>query len=672
MASNLPVGFSLRHAIVRSVGRTYLDCEYTDGIGDKIIRCPIPQPYPGKGGGVLVGFNRGTRVLIATGQMEQPFIVGTIPEREFYFDQAGLDNANINHSAFPKLSEGEICLKGPTGARVDLLSDGSLCLNVGAGDLQADVELAPESKTLYARVNNSYRFSEAGRFIEGVIKRDKSEEEQPVDSDTTDFLSGEAYDDFLSHIGRSPEAEVQYRTTTFVSPRTRNPSLIENRSIIYEYADSFGVRGLEFEARAMEQTNPDNLGESLDKLVLSNASRSRRRTDILNINLRNYNHLIEKVEGTVVDIYGNILDINRNIIPVPGIDTISTKGGAERDLRNLYTFLRRSIKSHYEINSRKDINGTEPADPKSSDNAKEHSRWSMDIDGEGLTKINIPASSETGNIPVLSRYLVSRDPDDKDSGAFKDDKRRDIRIAQFGATDGGEFAGQTIDNSAYIPETRRDDTRKVTVGTAFHDMLNIASSIFENGKLKDASDERMASSINNKIGDDNANAGGRSLHANLDGSIEMSVGADTVDRKSLLLDLAGAVISHYGRDRNGRSIIHQSDGDVIIQVGGNGVDDKRFPEDGSSTDKPGRVEIHLNRVGGDPQRIVIDEDGITIDINGNGVFSTTGSLTLSAGGQLLLHGEVINMYGSHDEDISGTRNALGFERHVLRNGQVVI
>jgi hypothetical protein len=361
--------------------------------------------------------------------------------------------------------------------------------------------------------------------------------------------------------------------------------------------------------------------------------------------------------------------------------------------------LRRSIKYHLEINSRKSIGDNPSISPSQkidSTNGYEHSRWSFDVDAEGLTKINIPATSETGNVPVLCRYFVSEDINVPGDGSFRDGNNKDVRVAQFGArkikTDGTldntKFAGQAILDTSYIPEDVNEST--VTVGTAYHDMMNVAESIFKSGKFKNpepvspfANNEivpPISDSVDNtikgpnSIDDPTANAGGRSIHANLDGSIEMSVGADSVDRKSMMIDMSGGIISHVGRDKNGRSLIQQFDGDVLIQVGGNGVNDNRkaFSEDQFSTQRPGRVEIHLYRVGQDasPQVIIIDENGLTLDVKGSVVLKSTGDMSLEALGDLLLSAEGVYVYGRTDAEKREIKGRGG-ERKIGRYGRQI-
>jgi hypothetical protein len=80
-----------------------------------------------------------------------------------------------------------------------------------------------------------------------------------------------------------------------------------------------------------------------------------------------------------------------------------------------------------------------------------------------------------------------------------------------------------------------------------------------------------------KVSGTTANAGGRSGSVNLDGSLEMNIGANTIDRQSLWLDTAGGIVANIGRDMNLRSGIVNMDGDLIVQIGGFGIaEDARF------------------------------------------------------------------------------------------------
>jgi len=318
--NRMAIGPSLRHAIVRRVYKTYVECEYTDALGDRRINCPLPHPAAGIGTGIFIGVERDTRVIIATAQMESPFIVAIIPNRRLYHNQEGVEDAPINKGQYPSPVGGEIVLQGPERSTISFFEDGNICINAGAGDGLPDIELSGASETLFTRVGNDYTFTEAGRHISGIVKRDTGKEEDPSDTGTFNFLTGDAVDALLDPIGRSPDNEVHHRTTTITTPRVRNPALVENRSVVYEYANGFNVKTIQDEINAISSADENNLGQDIEFLQEDPTVRSRRRTDILNLNLRNYNHLVERVEGTVVDIYGNILDINRHVLPIPSVD----------------------------------------------------------------------------------------------------------------------------------------------------------------------------------------------------------------------------------------------------------------------------------------------------------------------------------------------------------------
>lgn len=100
--------------------------------------------------------------------------------------------------------------------------------------------------------------------------------------------------------------------------------------------------------------------------------------------------------------------------------------------------------------------------------------------------------------------------------------------------------------------------------------------------------------------------GGVSANINLEGSMEMSVGADNVDGKSIVLDTAGSLIAWLGKDKNGRSMIFQSDGDVLVNIGGS------YPKPAKSGDIPimnaGRFDLRVN---------VVDKGFYDADANSN-------------------------------------------------------
>jgi len=410
-------GYSLSVGVVLDATNNKILFQFKDDPSDKntFTVSNTLQPYAGRGGGVLVGVEKGSRILVAKGPGETWYCLAVIPDTTFLNSIDGAPNINTYETSYPVLKEGEVCLRNNLGSEVYLDKSGNIRIDSGAGYSSSDIELSRETRTMFARVDNTYEFTEAGRSICGVIKREKIQKEEPSDSATINFLDSESYEKQLKTIARSPKQEHHNITGKSLKQFKRNPPLIEKREILYEYANSYNVQDFESEVNASSpvKRDPNDTGQAGGISVLNKnmSERANRRTDVLNLNMLNYNHLIEKVEGTLVDIYGNILDINRNIINIPGTESLSLSGQDTTGLANLYDYHRRAIKFHYEINSRKPLSDSEPSlsERTSKNNARSFSRWSVDVDGEGLTKINIPSSSETGNIPVLSRYFTSRD-----------------------------------------------------------------------------------------------------------------------------------------------------------------------------------------------------------------------------------------------------------------------
>ena len=78
------------------------------------------------------------------------------------------------------------------------------------------------------------------------------------------------------------------------------------------------------------------------------------RPNVFGLSLEYPNHLIETIKGTVIDSFGNILDINRNILPI-GKQNLSLRDAANKSKTYLDVRqeLRKSLAMHVELNTRK-------------------------------------------------------------------------------------------------------------------------------------------------------------------------------------------------------------------------------------------------------------------------------------------------------------------------------
>ena len=105
--------------------------------------------------------------------------------------------------------------------------------------------------------------------------------------------------------------------------------------------------------------------------------------------------------------------------------------------------------------------------------------------------------------------------------------------------------------------------------TAESDLNNNTINVpYTNSFTVSQGDSGFKSSSTDATGATRKAAGGKSANLNFEGSIEVSVGKDEADEKSIVLDTAGGLVAWFGRDYNGRSMIVQTDGDVMLNVGG--------------------------------------------------------------------------------------------------------
>lgn len=152
------------------------------------------------------------------------------------------------------------------------------------------------------------------------------------------------------------------------------------------------------------------------------------------------------------------------------------------------------------------------------------------------------------------------------------------------------------------------------------------------------------------------NPGGKSANINFEGAVDVSVGKDEYDRKSLVLDTAGSVISWFGRDQAGRSLVVQTDGDVAINVGGRGI------ANGEEAFREGRFDLRVNVtdkgvVGDEGFRdpdgaansdfiISISSEGLVIAGMKQGapmIIRNQGDLSLETAAKLILHGSSVEV-----------------------------
>lgn len=520
-----------------------------------------------------------------------------------------------------------------------------------------------------------------------------------------------------------------------IGTKPRNIALTEYRQVINEFPSYVGFEG--FDAEPNKVFSEDAL-DALEKYY----NKIRKENDNKGVLTLGKNQLIEIIGGNVVDRYGDSLDINYMQLSYGGPLGSVPKSDEVKKFEEAKRITRRGLGYHFQLST----------NTENDDDSPNSNNFTYALDKEGLLKLNIPKSSDTGNVP----FSTSTSADDIGRGRTKvdvksteeeipvtlrDDEGKVIYPVKLRTTKDTRSTGVRYSNQwGYFP----GDSDYVRVNsTKYHNMYATAEMLIANTidkifippsstspKLgitsgaqskaksfeqprkpidpdtgKSASfpthdscatvivhqgppainpggatvvcgksyelDESMADGvINNSLGnnfsvkesdevsvkvEDSARpvipSGGKSAHINLEGSLEMSIGSDSADNKSIVLDTAGSLIAWLGRDENGRSAVVQTDGAIAVNVGGMSGDNwypGRFDLRVNVTDKgvmsttdPFMSYVEEEVVGPDSDYIIsISPEGLVIAGTSGGkmVIRNKGDLLLEATNTLILSG----------------------------------
>lgn len=626
--------------------------------GQKSITISVPAPHSlFHNNGLFIG----TKPIIGT-----PIIVGQGSGNQYYFVSFKVDN----YPKLPNLKLDELLIQSTDDSKITL----DLKNNINIGSDINKIHIATGNKNNYKtnlisfNFENENHFTQASRKVNGLIKRDLEINHNGFDQDSK--LEDDEYDSKYKIIGMDPSASYNDSVISL----SKNPPFVENRELIYEF---------QYQSDVSSDLN-ESIQYGTSKQPVTNyklPNRRKSRADTLSLTLLEPNYLMETVKGTVVDIFGNILDLNRTPLPV-GKDQNTIKSDLSKDPQKSFLLIkeleRKSLAYHFEINARKDfeqksnkiISTLELLDIDSnSNNSRLRSRFFIDIDKEGQFKINVPASSEKGNVSLLTRYENRSTYDPTDDGnpnklLYNKDKL-DIYL--------DSFAAPSLSSDFLISKDRgsikiNNDTGEtapidritkshIKHGTAHHDILSTCYTFrnhdfldYQYGTAVHKIDVELIPLLNKivsdtiKISGDKANAGGRSGSINLDGSIEFNIGANTIDRQSLWMDLAGGSVINLGRDINNRSAVISADGEVHMQIGGFGIStDSRFINNNGVI--AGVLDIRVMTAGKRTHMIRCDNFGITIMTPGNLQIHSAGAMTISADTDINIECENLTLQG---------------------------
>lgn len=437
-----------------------------------------------------------------------------------------------------------------------------------------------------------------------------------------------------------------------IGSKPRNIPLTEYREVICEFPSYAAFDGFRKEAKL---TFSD---KALDA-IMQKQDKIREENDDKGVLFLGKNQLIETMKGNVIDRYGSSLDINYMQLSYGGPLGCVPKGDETKKFEEARCITRRGIGYHVMLST----------NTESDDDGPNSNNFTYALDKEGMLKVSIPKSSDTGNIPYSSKTNTNEigrgrtklEIESKEEEipvtlrgndgervypkrVYRDNGKRDTGIRysnQWGYFPSDSsyvrvsptkhhnmyaaaemLIANTIDK-IFIPSSSTDPETGITSGTqsklisfeqprkpikpedgkseSFPTHSPCATVVIHQGKpaIKtgggtvvcgtnyERDENRADGIINNPLGnnfsvkesdevsvniEDSARptipAGGKSAHINLEGSLEMSVGSDSADNKSIVLDTAGSLIAWLGKDDKERSAVIQTDGAVAVNIGG--------------------------------------------------------------------------------------------------------
>ena len=274
----------------------------------------VPFPFFSNDGLVIGGYpTPGTSIIVGQREGGQWCFVSYYPNQEIRADSNNLDSSNKKAIT---LDPGTVFLRSNFKTQVSLSQN-----DITLGNSSYKISLNTKDNYSVSKLISQFSFTEASRNTEGIIRRDI---DGSIAKNIPDSLrlSSSDYESRLIEIGLDPKSRSKK------SSSIKNPAFIEKREMLYEFEYNSNVKDDVTESNLYSGSNSSNQGNTY-----TFPNRRASKTDTLSLSLVAPNFLMETVKGTVVDIFGNILDINRVPIPI-GIGDLSLKSSNSNDKQN--------------------------------------------------------------------------------------------------------------------------------------------------------------------------------------------------------------------------------------------------------------------------------------------------------------------------------------------------
>lgn len=545
MAGQLPESFShVEIGKIVNIDVTTGNCDlvtYSINSGERTT-IPYTLPYAGRGWGILVGPEEGSRVVIGYTVINTPYILAYLPNTFFYSNEIE-DEGGVGVNEFPYQNPriGEIVLQSKANSSVSLNDDGDARIDIGTGTF---LELNRGLETIIQESVDVLTINEAGKFKSGVVRRDIREEAEKE----LDALFGNTFDVDVSRllyteiIGQNPEyvqdeAELPNglydpaHDSTTGSVSAKNPALTEMRFEVEEYADS-------------------NVG--LDEIRLTDAEKAVGKMEI--------NRLTDLHLGTVSNDFGKILRFDHGFgkgsqghgkIYSKSTDFFFNKNNTLKSPQQSANYERYVEKLNKTASAilLKMLLHTKGADFKGNLESKDFrgALWSLLIDKEGLTKLEVPAATDLGDStgePGRAGKSVIANLNGSLTLAVGKEKSKDTKVNNVLASDVTHSTKGRLDRSITLDAEG-----------------NIETVIGADAEKGQSWTLKTDGSIEGKIGKDTDNE--QSIKITTDGGINVTISGPDNKENAINLNVTGNINQTVTGDIN-----QTVDGDVESSITG--------------------------------------------------------------------------------------------------------
>ncbi len=161
----------LQLAYVEAVNYTTGVCTLSfQRINDTTTNTLLSQPYAGRGWGIFAGVEVGTIVLVSVDRNEKIWILAYVPDNIYYRnDLDTIPTVSISEFPYPPVQSGEIALQSKKHAIIALNSIGDVTLSDATGD---SIDLDSTTNTFSVVSAQNEITTEAANIVIGIVKRD--------------------------------------------------------------------------------------------------------------------------------------------------------------------------------------------------------------------------------------------------------------------------------------------------------------------------------------------------------------------------------------------------------------------------------------------------------------------------------------------------------------------